>query len=141
MNPEYEPVRYYVSYAVIAAYRELKELLEAAFEVEILRDLEISNDESGQMRWYDFSVDDRKQTEAREWIENFTQQFGISLSDFRAELKNPANSSGRSGLNLEKVSKKLRTRSPKMTAGQVKKIVARINEIQDRWRLLPHWIS
>ncbi|WP_447983533.1 hypothetical protein [Nitrospira sp. Nam74] len=63
IQPEHEPVRHYVSYAVIAAYRELKELLGAAFEVEISRDLETSNDEGGHMRWYDFSVDDRKQTE------------------------------------------------------------------------------
>jgi hypothetical protein len=141
IEPEYEPVRHYVSYAVIAAYRELKELLEAAFEVEISRDLEISNDESGHMRWYDFSVDHRKQAEAHEWIENFTHQFGISLSEFRSEIEDSANRSSGDGINYQKVSKKLRARAPQMTPGQVEKINGRIAEIQEHWRLLHHWIS
>ena len=138
---EHEPIRHYVSYALMAAFEEVKKLLASCFELKLRHDIEMTKDANGHMFWQVVDIEEREETEARQWINDFATTFGLPLTEVRIAMDDPANRNHAAQVNYARISKLYRARAPKLTATQLQKIDRRVTEIQRRWRLLPHWLQ
>jgi hypothetical protein len=139
-----EAIRHYVSYILIAAFNELKEHVAASFEMELVNDIEIGQDEQGYMQWYLFDVDERNKGDAQKWLDDFPTTFGIPLTTVRMAIDDPANRNAAGTVRFWKVWKQLKQDAPALTQGRVEKMIKRLLEIEQRWPLLlpalrPYW--
>lgn len=139
LSAEKEAIRHYVSYILIAAFNELKKELTACFEVELDSDIEVGQDEQGRMKWYLFDVEERKELEARQWIDTFHTDFGVPIVEFLRALSDPSKRNEQGVINAAKITKHFKPQAPQLTLGKVEKLIARIAEIRERWpSCLPH---